>query len=222
VLGIKGRDGAFAEYLSLPARNLIELPDSVPNDSAVFIEPLAAACNILEQVTITSSSEVAVVGDGKLAQLVVMVIGQIGCPLLVIGRHTSKLERARGYGANRVLLDAPGLRDELRARFDVVVEASGEPSGLGTALTLAKPRGTVILKSTHHQTTPLDLSQIVVNELTIVGSRCGRFHQALDLVSGASLDLAALIGRKFPLEEGLRAFEAAAAPETMKVILQME
>jgi alcohol dehydrogenase len=222
VLGIKGREGAFAEFLSLPVRNLVELPDSVSDDAAVFIEPLAAACNILEQATVTSSCEVAVVGDGKLAQLVVMVIAQIGCPLTAIGRHPAKLEMARGFGASRVLLDEPGLRNEWRGRFDVVVEASGSPSGLATSIALVKPRGTVILKSTHHQTTPFNLADVVVNEVTIIGSRCGRFRRALDLVVRGPLNVTALISRRFPLEEGLRAFKEAAAPEVMKVILQID
>jgi threonine dehydrogenase-like Zn-dependent dehydrogenase len=222
VLGIKGREGAFAEFLSLPERNLIEVPESVSDDAAVFMEPLAAACNILEVAPITSFCEVAVVGDGKLAQLVALVIAQTGSELTVIGRHRRKLEMALGFGADRVLLDDPALTSELRARFDAVIEASGSPSGLRTALALAKPRGTIILKSTHHQTTALDISQVVVNELKIVGSRCGRFRTALDLAVSRSIDLSPLISRRFPLEEGLRAFEEAAAPETMKVILQIE
>ena len=222
VLGIKGREGAFAEYLSLPARNLIGLPDSISDESAVFIEPIAAACNILEQVKITSSSEVAVIGDGKLAQLVVVVLAQTGCLLTVIGRHSKKLELAKGFGAHRVLFDKPSLPMGPSARFDVVIEASGSASGLATALAMVKPRGKVVLKSTHHRTTPLDMSQIVVNELTIVGSRCGRFRSALDLLVSAPIDLSALISRRLPLEEGLRAFEEAAAPETMKIILKID
>ncbi|HSE38780.1 MAG TPA: alcohol dehydrogenase catalytic domain-containing protein [Blastocatellia bacterium] len=222
VLGIKNREGAFAEFLSLPARNLLEVPDSVSDEAAVFIEPLAAACNILEQITLPSSCHAAVVGDGKLAQLVALVFAQIGSPLTVIGRHKRKLEMALSFGANRVVLDEPAMKRDWRARFDLVVEASGSPSGLGTALALVKPRGTIVLKTTHHQTTPLDISQVVVNELTIVGSRCGRFRPALDMAVRGSLDLSALISREYPLEEGLRAFEEAAAPETMKIVLQVE
>lgn len=222
VLGIKGREGAFAEFLSLPARNLIEVPDSISDDAAVFIEPLAAACNILEQITITSSCDVAVVGDGKLAQLVALVIAGTGADLTVIGRHRKKLEMALGFGADRVLMDGPALTSEWRARFDVVVEASGSPSGLGTAFALVKPRGTVVLKSTHHQRTPLDISQVIVDELKIVGSRCGQFQPALDLAISRRMDLIALISRRFPLEEGVRAFEEAAAPENMKIILQIQ
>jgi threonine dehydrogenase-like Zn-dependent dehydrogenase len=221
VLGIKGRDGAFAEFLSLPARNLIGVPDSVSDEAAVFIEPLAAACNILEQVSVTSSSEVAVIGDGKLAQLIVVALANTGCLLTVIGRHREKLELARGFGAHRVLADGTVFVSEGATRFDVVMEASGSPSGLATALAVVKPRGTVVLKSTHHQNTPLDLSQVVVNELTIVGSRCGRFQPALNLLASRSPDLSALISQRLALDEGVRAFEEAAAPDAMKVILQM-
>jgi threonine dehydrogenase-like Zn-dependent dehydrogenase len=221
VLGIKGRDGAFAEFLSLPVRNLIELPDSVSDDEAVFVEPLAAAFNVLEHVTIESSSEVAIVGDGKLAQLIVLVIAQIGCSLVVIGRHNAKLEMAREFGAHRVLLDKSGLGREWQGRFDVVIEASGSASGLATALTLVKPRGSVVLKSTHHGSTPLEMAQVVVNELTIVGSRCGRFLPAIDLLARGRVGLSSLISRRLPLESGLHAFEEAAAPDNMKVILEI-
>lgn len=221
VLGIKGRDGAFAEFLSLPVRNLIEVPDSVSDEAAVFVEPLAAAFNILEQVTINSTHDVGVVGDGKLAQLVVLALAQTGCSLTVIGRHKEKLETARRFGAHRALLDAPALNRELERRFDVVIEASGSPSGLATALGIVKPRATVVLKSTHQGSTPLEMSQLVVNELTIVGSRCGRFRPAIELLAGGHVDLSPLISRRFPLEEGVRAFEEAAAAENMKVILQI-
>lgn len=221
VLGIKGRDGAFAEFLSLPARNLIGVPDSISDEAAVFIEPLAAACNILEQVSVTNSNTVAVIGDGKLAQLIVVALAHTGCSLTVIGRHREKLELARGYGAHCVLADGTAFVNDNTARFDVVIEASGAPSGLVTALAVVEPRGTVVLKSTHHQTTQLDMSQVVVNELTIVGSRCGRFQPALNLLINKSPDLSALISKRLPLDEGVRAFEEAAAPGTMKVILQM-
>lgn len=215
VLGIKGRDGAFAEFLSLPARNLLEVPDSVGDEAAVFVEPLAAAFNIIEQVSIDSSSDVVVVGDGKLAQLIVLVLAGTGCEITVIGRHEEKLELARAYGAQHVYLTTEGQR-----RFDVAIEASGSASGLSNALTLVKPEGTVVLKSTHHDPTPLDASQVVVNELKIVGSRCGRFAPALDFVVSRQADLIPLISHRFHLEDGVSAFEQAALPNAMKVILQ--
>lgn len=221
VLGIKGRDGAFAEFLSLPAGNLVELPDSVSDEAGVFVEPLAAAFNILEQTNIKTSHDVAVIGDGKLAQLVVLVLAQTGCSITLIGRHADKLEMARRFGAHRVLVDSPELVREWRGRFDLTIEASGSPSGLGTALALVKPRGTVVLKSTYHGSTSLELSQVVVNEVTIVGSRCGRFGPAIDLLAGGQVDLSPLISARFPLDEGLAAFETAAAPGNLKVILQI-
>jgi len=220
VLGIKGRDGAFAEFLSLPTRNLLEVPDSVSDEAAVFVEPLAAALNIIEQVSIGSSSDVVVVGDGKLAQLIVLVLARTGCAITVIGRHEEKLDIARGYGANSVHLGVPST--EWRGRFDLAIEASGSSSGLDNALKLIKPRGTVVLKSTHHDLTPLDTSQVVVNELNIVGSRCGRFAPALDFVASAEVDLIPLISHRFPIEAGVLAFEQATLPNVMKVILQID
>jgi threonine dehydrogenase-like Zn-dependent dehydrogenase len=222
VLGIKDRDGAFAEFLSLPVCNLIEVPDSVSDEAAVFVEPLAAAFNILEHLSVGPSSNVVVVGDGKLAQLIVLVMSQTGCTLTVIGRHKEKLDLAGAFGAQGLLMDNAALGAELRQRFDVAIEASGSPSGLASALRLVKPRGTVVLKSTHHSVTPLDTSDVVVNELTIIGSRCGRFQPAIDLLSKGRADLSPLISGRFPLEEGLRAFQQQAeTPTSMKVILQI-
>jgi threonine dehydrogenase-like Zn-dependent dehydrogenase len=221
VLGIKGRDGAFAEFLSLPLRNLIELPESVTDEAAVFVEPLAAAFNILEQVTINANHDVAVVGDGKLAQLAVMVLAESGCELTVIGKHKKKLELARSFCAHCSLMDAGAPCQENKGRFDVVIDASGSPSGLTTALEIVKPRGTVVLKSTHHGTTSLDTAQIVVNEVKIVGSRCGRFGPAIDLLASGRVELNSLVSLRLPLEEGLLAFEEAAVTANMKVILQI-
>ncbi|HVG18073.1 MAG TPA: alcohol dehydrogenase catalytic domain-containing protein [Blastocatellia bacterium] len=231
VLGIKERHGAFAEYLSLPARNLVEVPDSVSNEMAVFVEPLAAAFNIIEQVNITPSSEVAVIGDGKLAQLIARVMAATGCRLSIFGRHEEKLELAAGLGANRFRVDPDGEKiaasdgstpgSGLSRSFDLVIEASGSASGLPLALNMVKPRGIVVQKSTHHNPTLLDMSQVVVNEVTIIGSRCGRFRPAVELLASGTLDLRPLISAELPLEDGLAAFKLAAAPETMKVILRV-
>lgn len=219
VLGIKGRDGAFAEFLSLPPRNLLEVPDSVSNEDAVFVEPLAAALNILEQVKMGSSSDVVVVGDGKLAQLIVMALARTGCAITVIGRHEQKLSLARVYGADDI--HSGDLPTEWLGRFDLAIEASGSPSGLANALKLVKPRGTVVLKSTHHDLTPLDTSQVVVNELNIVGSRCGRFAAALDFIAAGEVNLSQLISHRFSLQDGVVAFEQAQLRSVMKVILQI-
>lgn len=221
VLGIKDRDGAFAEFVSLPPRNLIEVPDSLEDEEAVFVEPLAAAVNIVERIRIESAFDVVVVGDGKLAQLVVVTLARIGCGITVIGRHEEKLELARGFGAHRVLTEREAVRLELDKPFDIAIEASGSPSGLASALKLVKPKGTVVLKSTHYGLTPLNTSLIVVNEVTVMGSRCGRFRPAIELLASRPVNLKQLISRRLPLEHGLLAFEEAAAPHTMKVILHV-
>jgi 2-desacetyl-2-hydroxyethyl bacteriochlorophyllide A dehydrogenase len=219
VLGIKGRDGAFAEFLSLPADNLIEIPDSVSDEAAVFTEPLAAAFNILEQVDITRTSEVAVIGDGKLAQLIARVIIQSSGRLSAFGKHDEKLELMRNIGAQCFLVQDP--ESELKRAFDIVIEASGSASGMSLALNLVRPRGAIVLKSTHHNPTLIDMSQVVVNEIRIIGSRCGRFRPAIDLLARGGIDVRPLISAELPLEEGLLAFNKATAPETMKVILRV-
>jgi threonine dehydrogenase-like Zn-dependent dehydrogenase len=221
VLGIKGRDGAFAEFLSLPVCNLTELPDSISDEAGVFVEPLAAAFNILEQTTVEGGHEVAVIGDGKLAQLVVLALAQSACNLTVIGKHRNKLELTRSFAAHCSLIHSSALNQYSDGRFDVVIEASGSPSGLATALKIAKPGGTVVLKSTHHGTTSLDTSQIVVNELRIIGSRCGRFSPAIGLLASGRVDVNPLVSLRLPLEEGLLAFKEAENDANMKVILQM-
>lgn len=223
VLGIKGRDGAFAEYLSLPSRNLIEIPESVSDEEAVFIEPLAAACQILDQVRIDSSSQVAVIGDGKLAQLILIALSQTGCELTVIGKHEEKLALAQKHATRSVRLDSSGgaLNSDSLSEFDVVVEASGSPSGLSMAIDITKPRGTIVLKSTHHQKASIAMSPVVVNELNIVGSRCGRFEAAIKLLEEKASDLRHLISHRFSIEEAISAFEKAAESESMKVILHI-
>lgn len=235
VLGIKGRDGAFADYLSLPARNLVTVPDSIADEEAVFVEPLAAAATILEQIDINASTRVAVLGDGKLAQLICRVLAQAGCALTVIGRHAEKLALLDDLPddlntGERLLLPAhndPGHitgwleAQGLNQRFDVIVEASGSATGLPMAIALARPRGAIVLKSTHHGQTAADLSQVVVNELQIVGSRCGRFAPAIDLLARGAINVRSLISQEFALEEGLAAFAQAAAARTMKVLLRL-
>lgn len=221
VLGIKGRDGAFAEFLSLPLRNLIEVPEPVSDEAAVFVEPLAAAFNILQQVEINSSHDVALIGDGKLAQLIALVMAQTNCALTIIGKHTKKLERALTFCAHSSLIESRALGRDFTGRFDIAIDATGSPSGLATALEVVKPGGTIVLKTTHQGTTALDTSRVVVNELRIVGSRCGRFRPAIDLLIGVAAKIETLISQRLPLEEGLAAFELASAERSMKVILQM-
>jgi threonine dehydrogenase-like Zn-dependent dehydrogenase len=216
-LGIRGRDGAFAEYLSLPPQNLLTVPDSVSDRQAVFTEPLAAACEILEQVEISDSHRVAVVGDGKLGQLVSRVIATTGCKLTLIGKHANKLELASRAGIKTIELNA--LEGASSSRFDFVVEASGSASGLRLALDLVRPRGAVILKSTFHGAVSLDTSRIVANEISVIGSRCGRFENALRLLESGKVDVEPLIAREYKLADGVEAMVEAQRPGALKVLL---
>ena len=230
VLGIKGRDGAFAEFLSLPVGNLIEVPDSLSDEAAVFVEPLAAALQILDQAEIGFSSNVAVIGDGKLAQLVVRAIAHTGCRTVVLGKHKSKLDLAARAGARTLLVggrqtgsgetESP-LPDVKAGEFDVVIEASGSATGLPLALSIVKPRGTIVLKSTHQRPTELQMSAVVVNEITIVGSRCGRFRPAIDLLATGDVGLSELITDRLPLDDGVAAFDKAALASSLKIILSV-
>jgi threonine dehydrogenase-like Zn-dependent dehydrogenase len=216
VLGIVGRDGAFAEYLNLPAVNLLPIPDDVSDAQAVFTEPLAAACAILEQVTITPQHRVAVIGDGKLGQLIVRVLATTNCDLVLIGKHAEKLLLAAHAGITMQL-----LRDVDSAhQFDFVVEASGAAAGLQLALQLVKPRGAIILKSTFSGAVTLDTSRIVVDEIRVIGSRCGRFHQALALLATRQVQVESLIAAEYSLDDGVAAMRHAATAGTLKVLLR--
>jgi threonine dehydrogenase-like Zn-dependent dehydrogenase len=217
VLGIRGRDGAFAEYLALPARNLHLVPDDLPDDAAVFVEPLAAACRITEQLDLSSAPEAAVLGDGRLGLLVAQVLRHAGVRVTVVGRHAEKLAIARRFDLETVAADGT---DAMRGRFDVVVDATGRPEGLASALALVRPRGTVVLKSTFHGAAPIATSPIVVDEVTIVGSRCGPFPKAIDLLSRGAVDVRPLVSGVYPLSRWSDAF--AAARTNLKVLIDMK
>jgi threonine dehydrogenase-like Zn-dependent dehydrogenase len=217
-LGIRGRDGAFAEYLSLPPENLLVVPEGVSDCQAVFAEPLAAACEILDQVKIDRSHLVAVIGDGKLGQLISRVVATTGCDLTLIGKHPKKLELAAGDGIKTIELGA--LDPKTVPRFDYVVEASGASGGLHLALELVRPRGSVILKSTFHGGVEIDASRIVVNEISVIGSRCGRFDKAIDLLANGKVNVEPLIALEFDLTDGVEAMAAAGRPGTLKVLLR--
>ncbi|MGE0131063.1 MAG: alcohol dehydrogenase catalytic domain-containing protein [Blastocatellales bacterium] len=217
VLGIRGRDGAFAEYLSLPPQNLLTVPDGVSDRQAVFTEPLAAACEILDQVEINGAHRVAIIGDGKLGQLISRVIATTECDLTLIGKHAGKLELAARAGIKTAELDA--LEIDPASRFDFVVEASGSASGLRLALDLVRPRGAIIIKSTFHGAVELDTSKIVVNEISVIGSRCGRFENALRLLESGKVDVEPLIAREYKLADGVEAIAEAERPGTLKVLL---
>jgi threonine dehydrogenase-like Zn-dependent dehydrogenase len=219
VLGIVGRDGAFAEYLQLPTTNLVPVPDEVPDERAVFTEPLAAACAITERVRVEAETRVAVVGDGKLGLLCAQALKALtGAGVTLVGRHKAKLDIARRRGVRTVKADdVPSSFDHA---FDVTVEASGSPGGFETALRLLRPRGSLVLKSTFHGATELNAAPIVVDEIQIVGSRCGRLRPALELLRRGAVEVDSLVHEEFPLTEGVRALERAAAPGVLKVLLR--
>ena len=215
VLGIVARDGVHAEYTSLPLANLHRVPDSVSDDAAVFTEPLAAALEILEQVHVVPTDRVLLVGAGRLGQLIAQVLVLTGADLHVVARHA--LQRAL-LGAR----DIPTIAEEaVEPRiYDVVVEATGSPDGLAVARRAVRPRGTLVLKSTYAGEVTLDLSSFVVDESTIVGSRCGPFAPALRLLERGEVDPTVLIAERFGLERGVEAFARAAERGMMKVLLE--
>lgn len=216
VLGIVGRDGAHADYLRLPARNLIEVPATIRDEEAVFVEPLAAACGVLERRPIRPSERVAVIGDGKLGLLCAMVLDAEGHVPLLIGKHPEKLALARACDIETSSIDDARARGRV---FDVVVEASGGTSGFELALDLLRPQGTLVLKSTFHGATPVDAARLVVEEVTVVGSRCGRFGPALDLLERKAIDVTPFVSEILPLSRGDQGLERAAAPGVLKVLL---
>ena len=217
VLGIKGRDGAHAEFLKLPVRNLSKVPEAISTEAAVFVEPLAAAYGISEQVPITAETKVAVIGDGKLGILCARSLSRLTKELTLVGKHRSKLDLAEKYGNVTVVMlnDAGSLRRE----FDIVIEASGSESGFSTALDLVRPRGKVVLKSTFHGHPRWEASRVVVDEITVIGSRCGRFAPALELLSRGDIDVTDLISEEFSLSEGVLAMKKAAKDGVLKVLL---
>ncbi|HEX2686973.1 MAG TPA: alcohol dehydrogenase catalytic domain-containing protein [Kofleriaceae bacterium] len=212
VLGIVGRDGAHADLLRLPARNLVAVPDSVPDEHAVFVEPLAAAHGVLERCPIAPGTNVAIIGDGKLGLLCAMAMKPLG-PLLV-GKHPEKLALAKDIETSSIAL----ARQRGRA-FDVVIEASGDASGFDLALDLLRPQGTLVLKSTFHGATPINTARLVVDEISVIGSRCGRFAPALDLLARGTVDVTGLISEVLSLDHAEHAMQRAEAPGVLKVLL---
>jgi threonine dehydrogenase-like Zn-dependent dehydrogenase len=220
VLGIVGRDGAHAEYLRLPAANLLVVPDEVSDASAVFTEPLAAACGVVERVKIEDGARVAVVGDGKLGLLCAQALTALtAAEITLVGKHDSKLAIARRRNVETVRVDQLTTSNAARA-FDVVVEASGSPAGFDLALSLLRPRGTLVLKSTFHGATHFDSARVVVQEIAVVGSRCGRFAPALELLRSNRVDVESLISEERPLAEGVSAMARASQGGVLKVLLR--
>jgi threonine dehydrogenase-like Zn-dependent dehydrogenase len=220
VLGIVADDGAFAEYLALPVENLHLIPANVSDEQAVFIEPLAAACEILDQIPIRNFPSAAVLGDGKLAQLIARVLQAAGCKVALYGKHDSKLKLARQarIAAHRVRGDASDCK-RITESYALVVEATGSPTGLALAQQMTEPRGILILKSTFHGAAPVETWPIVVKEITVVGSRCGPFTKAVALLRSGQVDPKPLITRRFPLRDAPQAIGYAQQRNVMKVIL---
>ncbi|HOW70143.1 MAG TPA: alcohol dehydrogenase catalytic domain-containing protein [Phycisphaerae bacterium] len=217
VLGIDRHDGVFAEQVVVPERNLHELPASVSDAQAVFVEPLAAALQVIKQSRIEKRMRVAVIGSGRLGLLVAQVLKTTGCDLEVVGRNELTLNfcEKRGIRGTPVRELAP------RADRDVIVECSGSPAGLDLALAMLRPRGTIVLKSTYAQQSPVNLTPVVVQELTVLGSRCGPFPDAIATLARGEIDVDSMITRQLPLDRGVEAFELAADPRSIKILLKI-
>ncbi len=218
VLGIVGRDGAHAEFLQMPSRNLVEIPAGVSDEHAVFIEPLAAANGIAEQVEIGDDTRVVVVGDGKLGLLCAFALSLKTKSLVLIGKHPEKLVLARNNG-RKIDTELSVNAKKLSKAFEVVVEASGSESGFAAAIDLVRPRGKIVLKSTFHGNPTWTTSRVVVDEITIVGSRCGRFGPALELLESENVRVDDLISDRLPLAAGVAAMSRAAEKGVLKVLL---
>jgi alcohol dehydrogenase len=225
VLGILNRDGAFADYVRLPAVNLHVVPKNVDDDAAVFVEPLAAAFQVLKQVPGLASNGssaggkwVTVLGAGRLGLLVAQVLRDAGCPVRVIGKHPEKLALCEKWGIrSRPLADIVPRHDQ-----DTVVDCTGDAGGLELALQMVRPRGTIVLKTTAAAGRPMNLAPAVIDEITILGSRCGPFREALTALAGGRIDTASLVNRRMKLDQGVEAMTLAARPGVIKVLLMME
>jgi alcohol dehydrogenase len=218
VLGIVGHAGAFREYLTLPDVNLHVVPDDIPTEVAVFAEPVAAACEILDQAVIPKSERIAVLGDGKLGLLVSQVLHAAGFAVHQFGRHREKLRIAEASGVVTEL-----VRKTLPvAKYGYVVDATGSRDGLQTAVNMTRPRGTVFMKSTIHGRVAIDTAPIVVNEITLVGSRCGRFEPAIRLLQSGAIHVAEMVSEEMPLSQASRAFAHAGKAGFLKVLLRAD
>lgn len=217
VLGILAKDGAMADYLTLPAGNLIEVPDGVSDEEAVFTEPLAAAFEIMEQVHVKPTDRVLVMGDGKLGLLCAMALASTRAEISVLGHHQHKLSIVSNLG----LTTYTRPEDAGGRAYDIVIEATGSAKGLGTALSLVRPRGTVVLKSTVAASAELNLAPIVIDEITVVGSRCGPFRPALRAMASGAVDVMPLLGGIYRIEDSIKAFDAAKQRGALKILIDL-
>lgn len=218
VLGILKRDGAFADLVRLPALNLHEIPAAVEDDAAVFVEPLAAAFQVLKQVKLDGKRWVTVLGDGRLGLLCAQVLRNAGCPVRVIGKHPDKMRLCDQWGIrSRPVAEITPRHDQ-----DVIVDCTGSAAGLEMAMQLVRPRGTIVLKSTVAEGKPVNLAPIVIDEINVVGSRCGPFKEAIKALTEKTVDVTSMIHKRVKLENGIEAMELAAKPGVLKVLLTME
>ena len=218
VLGILNHGGAFADFLRLPAGNLHVLPKAVDDDQAVFVEPLAAAFQVLKQIKLDGKKWVTVLGDGRLGLLVAQVLRNAGCPVRVIGKHADKLALCERWSIrSRALTDINPRHDQ-----DVVVDCTGSTAGFELAMRMVRPRGAIILKSTVALGKPLNLAPLVIDEIQVIGSRCGPFREAIRALADKSIDVTSLIHRRMKLEQGVEAMELAGRAGVLKVLLAME
>jgi len=215
-LGIQGRDGAFADYLTLPVENLFVVPDVITDDQAVFIEPLAAACEITELISVRPTDRVVVIGDGKLGLLCAQILGLSGCAVGLLGRHIDQYPWLNNMG-----ITVTSNPVDIPRGVDIIVEATGSPEGLATAIQLIRPRGTIVLKSTYHGKNSLDMAELVIQEISLIGSRCGPFPPAIRLLEAGHIRVDPLIHAHYPLTEGIHAMEKAAQRGTLKVMMHM-
>lgn len=216
-LGILNKDGCFCEYLTMPIQNLLEVPENVTDEEAVFVEPLAAACEILEQKHIRPDEKVVVLGDGKLGLLIALTLNAMGLDVLLVGKHQNKLDIAKAQKVKTILLNDI----KIEPIYDVVVEATGSVSGFETSVALTKPRGTLVLKSTIATGKELNLAPIVINEITVLGSRCGQFAPALRLLEQEKIDVKPLISKIYDFDDAIEAFEANKQKDTIKVLMRI-
>ena len=214
-LGIFHKDGVFAQYFTMPVEVLFEVPENVPDEQAVFVEPLAAALEILEQHHIKPFEKVVILGDGKLGLITALALNALNIDVTLVGKHLNKLDIARAQGCKTSLLnDFP-----VEKKYDVVVEATGSISGFETALALTRPRGVLVLKSTVAASKEFNLAPVVIDEITVLGSRCGQFPAALRLLKSGRVDFSPLISTVYPADKAIEAFEKNKEKDTLKVLL---
>lgn len=215
-LGIWKKDGCFAEYMTMPLEVLFEVPDNVPDEQAVFVEPLAAACEITEQLHIKPFEKVVVLGDGKLGLITALTLNAQNIDVILVGKHQNKLDIAKAQGVKTYLLNDFAIEK----KYDVVVEATGSISGFETALALTRPRGVLVLKSTVAASKEFNLAPIVIDEITVLGSRCGQFGPALRLLKNNRIDFSPLISAVYNTDDAIEAFEKNKQKDVLKVLLK--